>query len=96
MDNEKKKICISIKSSIQCGLDCMKSAGRWLRTSFTVLKFQHIKVFANSVFYSFHQFCICISESGHFISVVNIAQITVQARVTDPYLFVILFPLPPT
>lgn len=31
-----------------------------------------------------------------FISEVNMAQVTVQTYVTDPYLFVILFPLPPT
>lgn len=31
-----------------------------------------------------------------FISKVNMALVTVQTYVTDPYLFVILFPLPPT
>lgn len=31
-----------------------------------------------------------------FISKVNMAQVTVQTYVTGPYLFVILFPLPPT
>lgn len=90
MDKKKRKI--SIQSLSQCGIDC--SAGRWLRPPFTMLKFHHIKVFANSVFYSFHQLCIYITESSCFISEVNMSQITVQPHVTDPYLFVI--PLPPT